>query len=547
MSVSRTLWPMGRDRRSLGRAGRGFRTRVRRRGLNLLLIARRQAPWTPWPSICAPPQSIEVRPGRGSGPAGSARRLSKTSAPNSTSACWSTTPPFPTIGPFLDHPVEEHLRVIDVNCRGPLCSRISSARHDGAERGGIVLMTSTAGSQGGPWISRTQRPRRSTCLGRRAVGRACRKRRARRRVSRGCHAHAWIRSLEAAAKQGSLARSESRRRKNPRRPRPRTQRGPGRVLPFFGLGHGSLSAAPDLDSDHGPRHAQACMASRKASRKDSPMRVVISKPSGQTFVAAAYVLAFLVALAVGRAAANAQPIWIAAVADLAATLVVFACSVALDNSSVYDPYWSVAPLPIGIYWTLASGHRPRFETDRHPRTAGHLGGATYGQLGPTLARPHRRGFSLRRNSRQGRQGLLAGQPGLDPPLADSLGLLGFGPHLPGPHSAWVCPSRRRRRDHRWPGHRHRDGRRPSAAPLPSLAAQQGWNPRQGALVALSPPQLLGGNPILVGSLSLRGGSQSRLGSGPSWAPFPSPCSSYSSACLGWIVACSPATRPGLST
>ena len=85
------------------------------------------------------------------------------------------------------------------------------------------------------------------------------------------------------------------------------------------------------------------------------MRVVTSKPAGQTFVASAYVLAFLVALAVGRAVAGVQPIWIADVADIAATLVVFACSVALDNSSVYDAYWSVAPLPIGIYWTLAAG------------------------------------------------------------------------------------------------------------------------------------------------------------------------------------------------
>ena len=58
---------------------------------------------------------------------------------------------FSTIGPFLDHPVEEHLRVIDVNCRAPLVL----AHHFGGAmtargRGGIVLMTSTAGSQGGP-------------------------------------------------------------------------------------------------------------------------------------------------------------------------------------------------------------------------------------------------------------------------------------------------------------------------------------------------------------------------------------------------------------
>ena len=33
-------------------------------------------------------------------------------------------------------------------------------------------------------------------------------------------------------------------------------------------------------------------------------------------------------------------------ADVVATVVVFGFSLALDNSSMYDPYWSVAPVPI---------------------------------------------------------------------------------------------------------------------------------------------------------------------------------------------------------
>ena len=45
----------------------------------------------------------------------------------------------------------------------------------------------------------------------------------------------------------------------------------------------------------------------------------------------------------------------AAVADLAATIVVFIFSVALDNSSMYDPYWSVAPIPILAFWLAAGG------------------------------------------------------------------------------------------------------------------------------------------------------------------------------------------------
>ena len=85
------------------------------------------------------------------------------------------------------------------------------------------------------------------------------------------------------------------------------------------------------------------------------MRVASSKRAGQVFVAAAYVAALVVALAGGRALAGLHPIWVAAVVDVAATLVVFAFSVALDNSSVYDPYWSVAPLPIALYWAASAG------------------------------------------------------------------------------------------------------------------------------------------------------------------------------------------------
>src|SRR4051812_21507473 len=65
-----------------------------------------------------------------------------------------------------------------------------------------------------------------------------------------------------------------------------------------------------------------------------------------------------VAYAAGLAAAwltprflspSLHPLWTVAVADVAATVVVFAFSVAFDNTSVYDPYWSVAPLAIAPY------------------------------------------------------------------------------------------------------------------------------------------------------------------------------------------------------
>jgi steroid 5-alpha reductase family enzyme len=74
-------------------------------------------------------------------------------------------------------------------------------------------------------------------------------------------------------------------------------------------------------------------------------------------VALAYAVALVAALAVGWALRDRHPIFVAAAADLVATLVVFGFSVGYDNSSLYDPYWSVAPLPITIYWTGAPGLR----------------------------------------------------------------------------------------------------------------------------------------------------------------------------------------------
>jgi len=50
-----------------------------------------------------------------------------------------------------------------------------------------------------------------------------------------------------------------------------------------------------------------------------------------------------------------HPVLAAAAADLVATLVVFLFSVGFDNSSIYDPYWSVAPVAIALAWLLGSG------------------------------------------------------------------------------------------------------------------------------------------------------------------------------------------------
>jgi len=58
------------------------------------------------------------------------------------------------IGPFFEQSLEEKLRVNDVNCRGPLILADLLGRAMVARgRGGILLMSSLAGSQGTPFVS----------------------------------------------------------------------------------------------------------------------------------------------------------------------------------------------------------------------------------------------------------------------------------------------------------------------------------------------------------------------------------------------------------
>jgi steroid 5-alpha reductase family enzyme len=83
-----------------------------------------------------------------------------------------------------------------------------------------------------------------------------------------------------------------------------------------------------------------------------------SRAGAVAFCVVAYVVAGAAALGTGYALRPAHPLLVAAAADLVATLVVFLFSVTFDNSSFYDPYWSIAPIPLALFWTqtpLAAG------------------------------------------------------------------------------------------------------------------------------------------------------------------------------------------------
>jgi steroid 5-alpha reductase family enzyme len=72
-------------------------------------------------------------------------------------------------------------------------------------------------------------------------------------------------------------------------------------------------------------------------------------------VVVVYLIAGMAAFLGGWLAVGLHPLLTVLAADLVGTVVVFGFSRYYDNSSLYDPYWSVAPALIAGYW-LAAGN-----------------------------------------------------------------------------------------------------------------------------------------------------------------------------------------------
>jgi steroid 5-alpha reductase family enzyme len=78
----------------------------------------------------------------------------------------------------------------------------------------------------------------------------------------------------------------------------------------------------------------------------------VSRPVAFGIVLGCYVVAGAVAALTAYAEPGHHPITVAFDADVAATVVIFALSMVLANSSLYDPYWSVVPPVVAIAWAL---------------------------------------------------------------------------------------------------------------------------------------------------------------------------------------------------
>lgn len=80
----------------------------------------------------------------------------------------------------------------------------------------------------------------------------------------------------------------------------------------------------------------------------------LSRSSAFAVVTACYLVAGGAALVTALLLRHHHPVTVAFVADLVGTVVIFALSMVLANSSLYDPYWSVAPPVIAAAWAAVA-------------------------------------------------------------------------------------------------------------------------------------------------------------------------------------------------
>ena len=100
----------------------------------------------------------------------------------------------------------------------------------------------------------------------------------------------------------------------------------------------------------------------------------LSRAGALALVTLAYVLAAAVAVGVGFLAAPlGDAVYVGALADAAATVVVFAFSLLCGNSSFYDAYWSVAPPALVLYFYLNAARATDYDKPAPERAALVLG------------------------------------------------------------------------------------------------------------------------------------------------------------------------------
>lgn len=134
--------------------GEAFARLLAARGLNVLLLARREETLARLAADLRRAHGVEVRTEAIDLARGDLAAAVERAAAGLEVGLLVYNAAHSAIGPFVERPLDEHLRVLDVNCRGPLAlAHVLGGAMARRRRGGMVLMTSLAASQGNPLLA----------------------------------------------------------------------------------------------------------------------------------------------------------------------------------------------------------------------------------------------------------------------------------------------------------------------------------------------------------------------------------------------------------
>jgi len=134
--------------------GESFARALATRGLDLLLVARRPEPLEALAVGLRAAHGIRVRTATADVARPDLLAAMDALAGEDEVGLVVHNAAFSALGPFLDRPLDDLMKVIDVNCRAPLMLAHHFGRKMAARgHGGIVLMSSLAGGQGTPIVA----------------------------------------------------------------------------------------------------------------------------------------------------------------------------------------------------------------------------------------------------------------------------------------------------------------------------------------------------------------------------------------------------------
>lgn len=134
--------------------GAAFAAELAARGLHLVLVARRAAPLEALAARLRAAHGVEVRVAAVDLASPSLLDELRVAVAGAAVGLVVYNAAASLIGPFLEQPLADKLRILDVNCRGPIVLADAFGREMVARgRGGIIVMASMAGAQGSALIA----------------------------------------------------------------------------------------------------------------------------------------------------------------------------------------------------------------------------------------------------------------------------------------------------------------------------------------------------------------------------------------------------------